>query len=277
MHHSVECSTKIKRLDGLSALISLNEFPVRIQVCPHTVDHHWVIKVAVQDGQVDAVHDLLDGIFGQFVTANRFGMLLGTSNASRSASGANYAIEISTQNVLQITLDISGMDYRGIRVLVGMIRGEPSIDSQIGEIIVETNADMSLQETLRIVNERDIDLPNLRYETYSFDLQQDQEGRANIDRLVRVKLKDRPSKSAILSLMEIYDSWLRLCKGGFANSGYKAYERFVSGGKSYMISPVIFEMPIDTFDNDESCFDPLLCGLNYFAIRTQAISSVHIY
>ena len=251
----------------------MNDFSLNLALNAGARDHDFAIDIALAPSAGET-HDLITGILGRFSEACAQGFLSGSDNPL-DAETLRFRYADGRPDHIECELSVKGVDYRAARVLVGMLRGEAFLDGTILSVTVD---DLGARDAhpMTITNERKIDLPGRYRETGAYPLTR-AIGRAVSERLLRVRFIERPSAEMVQQLIHLQKVWMAVCQGGFATNGREAHTCFVSAPEGYLISPRVFEIAIDMFENPEAAFDPLLNALDRSSARLLTVEEVQIY
>jgi hypothetical protein len=255
----------------------MNDFPVTMHLRPSEDHQRFLVKLKIAPNPQTHAMDSLLSILNTFVRACAAGLLSRNPTSPEGLRVDEFRLEQPSSDLIECVFDLRGVSYKCCRVLIGMLRGEPFLDGLILSVLWKTITEPFGPEVLTLHDEKAISLLEPSGEPHRFQIWREEEGRAKVDRLVRVIFPDKPSAAMVSQLTIIQEAWLAICKGGVAPDDMPAHECFISATKGYMISPRMYEMPIDTFDNIELCFDFLLAGLDRFASIYMPITSVRIY
>lgn len=255
----------------------MNDFPVTMHLMPSEDHQHFLVKLKIVPNPQTHAMDSLLRVLNTFARACAAGLLSRNPTSPEGLRVDEFRLEQPSSDLVECVFDLRGVGYKCSRVLIGMLRGEPFLDRLISSVLWKTIAEPRGLEVLTLHDEKAISLLEPLGEPHRFQIWREEEGKAKVDRLVRVIFPDKPAADLVSHLTMIQEAWLAICKGGVAPDDMPAHECFISAAEGYMISPRIYEIPIDTFDNIELCFDFLLSGLDRFASIYMPITSVRIY
>jgi hypothetical protein len=251
----------------------MNDFTLALVLYPDVLVHDVTINVALTPSAGAAQRELIVGILTRFSEACAYGLLSG-SNDPVKAETVRFRVGEGTGSV-DCELAANGIDWRAFRVMAGMLRGEFRLNGAIASVRVNSLG-VGGGKSVRAGNEMDIGLPGPYPSSGKLNVERI-EIPVRTARLVRVRFVERPSAEAVDQLTHIQKIWTAVCKGGFAPLGKAAHTCFLSGPTGYLVSPRVFEIPIDMFDNTEAAFDPLLNAIDRFSVNVIRVESVIIY
>ena len=227
-----------------------------------------------EGGDPDAIEGVT-AIVSAFVDACGYGMLGGVDRRPEAAVQPSVR-ESTGPAVRRYEIGAPNVSSGSVRVLLGMLEGDYALAEATASLTASVAQAGKPQMVRQDVGSRTIPAPG-RYRAIAFEVVRHELAPSNSQRLVRARFCGPVPQAYEAHLVAIQKTWVRVCAGGLADGGRPAHESFVSAATGYLVSPRMFEIPIQAFEVPEQAFDPLLNALHRCALLDHAIERVDLW
>jgi hypothetical protein len=236
---------------------------------------HLAVELKTREsGDLDAIEGIT-AIVSAFADACGFGMLGGADRHPEAAMQPSVR-ERTGPAMRRYAIDAPNVAPESVRVLLGMLEGDYALAQATASLTASVSQPGKPQIVGMNATSGRVPPPGL-YRAIAFEVVRHELGRSDRQRLIRARFRGPVPEAYETHLVAVQKTWLRVCAGGLAEGGRPAHESFVSAATGYLVSPRVFEIPIEVFEVAEHAFDPLLNAFQRCSVLDQVVERVDIW